>query len=115
MSDRERLWHTVSQNFPKQTGLHLAAYFELENAARLLYSSNGPDLEDSYDRTPQIGHTSQSNSNEMNFTSKNLNENFTWALPSNSTAGQFQHHAERAARCRGLVLLKIVCHVAVAF
>ncbi|RYP52862.1 hypothetical protein DL768_002111 [Monosporascus sp. mg162] len=42
-----------SQNFPRQiTGLHLAAYFGVENLARFLLGSNGPNLKDSYGRTP---------------------------------------------------------------
>lgn len=42
-----------SQQFPKQmTGLHLTAYFGVENAARLLIDSNSSDLKDGYDRTP---------------------------------------------------------------
>jgi hypothetical protein len=46
-------WSRSSQNFPMQiTGLHLAAYFGVENSARFLLGSNGPDLKDSYGRTP---------------------------------------------------------------
>ncbi|RYP43045.1 hypothetical protein DL770_011882 [Monosporascus sp. CRB-9-2] len=47
-------WHSkYSQEFPRQmTGLHLAAYFGVENLAGFLLGSNGPDLKDSYGRTP---------------------------------------------------------------
>ncbi|RYP11922.1 hypothetical protein DL767_011214 [Monosporascus sp. MG133] len=42
-----------SQEYPRRiTGLHLAAYFGVENLARFLLGSNGPDLKDSYGRTP---------------------------------------------------------------
>jgi len=43
-----------SQEFPKQmTGLHLAAYFGIDEAANvLLKSSQNPDLRDTYGRTP---------------------------------------------------------------
>ena len=42
-----------SQEFPKQmTGLHLAAYFGIDNAVRHLLGSSDPDLKDSYSRTP---------------------------------------------------------------
>jgi ankyrin repeat protein len=42
-----------SQRIPKQmTGLHLAAYFGVDDAVRDLLSSNSPDLKDSYSRTP---------------------------------------------------------------
>ena len=51
-----KLWEghsEYSQAIPKQiTGLHLTAYFGVDNAARVLLGSNGPDLEDSYGRTP---------------------------------------------------------------
>jgi ankyrin repeat protein len=41
-----------SQEFPRQmAGLHLAAYFGVDNAIRIL-SSNSPDLKDSCGRTP---------------------------------------------------------------
>ncbi|RYP09021.1 hypothetical protein DL764_001517 [Monosporascus ibericus] len=44
-----------SQEFPRQiTGLHLAAYFGVENLARFLLGSNEPDLKDSYGRTPLL-------------------------------------------------------------
>jgi len=44
--------HINSQQIPKQmAGLHLAAYFGVDEAVRVL-SSNGPDLKDSYGRTP---------------------------------------------------------------
>jgi ankyrin repeat protein len=36
------------------TGLHLAAYFGVEKAERLLLGSNSPDLKDSYGRTPLL-------------------------------------------------------------
>lgn len=42
-----------SQEPPRQvTGLHLAAYFGLENAARLLLDTNRADMKDSHGRTP---------------------------------------------------------------
>src|SRR5206468_3952589 len=42
-----------SQKFPSRiTGVHLAAYFGLENATRLLQGSYNLDLKDSYGRTP---------------------------------------------------------------
>ncbi|UKZ79072.1 hypothetical protein TrVFT333_006823 [Trichoderma virens FT-333] len=42
-----------SQNVPKQTtGLHLAAYFGIEKAVRILLNVYSLDLEDSYNRTP---------------------------------------------------------------
>ena len=51
-----KLWEghsEYSQEIPKQiTGLHLTAYFGVDNAARVLLGSNGPDLKDSYGRTP---------------------------------------------------------------
>jgi ankyrin repeat protein len=41
-----------SQRFPKQiVGLHLAAYFGIETAIRLLLDDNHPELKDSYGRT----------------------------------------------------------------
>ncbi|KAH6705255.1 ankyrin repeat-containing domain protein [Leptodontidium sp. MPI-SDFR-AT-0119] len=36
----------------KMTGLHLAAYFGVDNAVQFLISRNNPDLKDSYGRTP---------------------------------------------------------------
>ncbi|RYP43976.1 hypothetical protein DL768_009507 [Monosporascus sp. mg162] len=51
-----------SQDFPKHmTGLHLAAYFGIEKAARALIGRYGQDPEDSHNRTPlswasQNGH-----------------------------------------------------------
>ncbi|KAL8881573.1 MAG: hypothetical protein Q9198_001245 [Flavoplaca austrocitrina] len=48
-----RGWPHSSQHFPMHiTGLHLAAYFGVEYSVRFLTSSNGPDLKDSYGRTP---------------------------------------------------------------
>ena len=48
-----RGWPHSSQQFPIHiTGLHLAAYFGIECSVRFLTSSNGPDLKDSYGRTP---------------------------------------------------------------
>ena len=46
--------HTkYSQVIPEQmTGLHLAAYFGVDDTARDLLNSNKPDLKDSYRRTP---------------------------------------------------------------
>jgi hypothetical protein len=42
-----------SQNVPKQmTSLHLAAYFGVDEAVQFLISSDSPDPEDSYGRTP---------------------------------------------------------------
>ena len=42
-----------SQEIPKQmTGLHLAAYFGVYNAVKLLIGSENPNPEDTYDRTP---------------------------------------------------------------
>ena len=42
-----------SQDVPKQmTGLHLAAYFGVDEAVQFLISSDSPDPEDSYGRTP---------------------------------------------------------------
>jgi ankyrin repeat protein len=42
-----------SQQFPMQmTGLHLAAYFGLENSVRVILGTTKPDLKDSYGRTP---------------------------------------------------------------
>ena len=52
----EKRWSghsNYSQEFPKQmTGLHLAAYFGLDNAVRNLLGGSDPDLKDSYNRTP---------------------------------------------------------------
>lgn len=42
-----------SQQAPRQLiGLHLAAYFGVENAARFLFDTTDPNTEDSYCRTP---------------------------------------------------------------
>ena len=40
------------------TGLHLAAYFGVYNAVIALLGSNGPDLKDSYSRTP-LSHAAE--------------------------------------------------------
>jgi ankyrin repeat protein len=41
------------QEFPRQmTGVHLVAFFGVDNAARLLLGSNSPDVKDSYGQTP---------------------------------------------------------------
>jgi ankyrin repeat protein len=36
------------------TGLHLAAYFGIDNAVQYLLGSNSPDSKDSYSRTPLL-------------------------------------------------------------
>ncbi|KUJ13176.1 uncharacterized protein LY89DRAFT_153773 [Mollisia scopiformis] len=42
-----------SQEIPKHmTGLHLAAYFGVDDAVRALLNNNSPDLKDSYGQTP---------------------------------------------------------------
>ncbi|KAL7815650.1 hypothetical protein V8C26DRAFT_429458 [Trichoderma gracile] len=43
----------LSQDFPRNmTGLHLAAFFGLEEAVRSLLASHWPDVKDGYERTP---------------------------------------------------------------
>ena len=47
------LQSNYSQNFPRQMiGIHLAAFFGVVKAVRLLLSSDSPNLNDSYNRTP---------------------------------------------------------------
>ncbi|KAL7755650.1 hypothetical protein ACKLNR_014177 [Fusarium oxysporum f. sp. zingiberi] len=53
MAANHRSGLNYSQRFPRQiTGLHLAAYFGVEDAARLLLESSSPNLKDSDNRTP---------------------------------------------------------------
>jgi hypothetical protein len=53
MAVKQWLGGVDSQRIPKQmTGLHLAAYFGVDDAVRDLLSSNSPDLKDGYSRTP---------------------------------------------------------------
>ncbi|KAK1762458.1 ankyrin repeat-containing domain protein [Phialemonium atrogriseum] len=51
-----RVHSNYSQSVPKRiTGLHLAAYFNLEEVANaLLERGSGPDLKDTYNRTPLL-------------------------------------------------------------
>jgi hypothetical protein len=51
----DKRWPGYSQEVPKQmTGLHLAAYFGIDNEVRALLPSSSPDSKDSYRQTPLL-------------------------------------------------------------